>query len=126
MTAPTYRDFLHTPEPRRIRPGRWSWTVGDGYLRTLGDGVTVTRWGAYRARAKFAATCVEWSARVPVLSWTPEQTEAILARYAADLHAADPITFDHMACAAECCTGRLADRMRELVDAERRARQGVA
>jgi hypothetical protein len=126
VTAPTYRLFLFTPEPRRIRPGRWFWSVGDGYLRALAEGVTVTRWGAYRARDRFAETCVRWESRIPALSWTPAQTEAILARYAADLHAADPITFDHMACAAECCTGRLADRMRALVDAERRVRQGVA
>lgn len=60
MTArPIYREWLHTPEPRRIRPGRWAWTVGDGWLCTLGEGVTVTRWGAYRARDRFAETCRE-------------------------------------------------------------------
>lgn len=126
MTAPTYRLFAHTPEPRRSH-GRWSWIVTDGRTpRLLGTGRELTQWGARRAQRRFAATCEPWSSPIPPLSWTPAQTEAILARYAADLHAADPLTFDHMACAAECCTGRLADRMRELVDAERRVRQGVA
>lgn len=54
---PVYRAFLHTPEPRRLRLGRWVWEVGDGYLTTLADGTTCTRWGAYRARDRFAGTC---------------------------------------------------------------------
>lgn len=55
--TPIYRTFLHTPEPRRLRPGRWTWEVGDGYLATLGAGIACTRWGAYRARDRFAGTC---------------------------------------------------------------------
>jgi hypothetical protein len=56
MSAPTYREFLHTPMPVRLGH-RWSWHVGDGYLTILGDGTTFTRWGAMRARDRFARTC---------------------------------------------------------------------
>ncbi|GGN40367.1 hypothetical protein FHR83_007054 [Actinoplanes campanulatus] len=56
MTAPVYRDFLHTPMPHRL-DRRWAWQVGDGPLHVLGEGLTWTRWGAMRARDRFAATC---------------------------------------------------------------------
>jgi hypothetical protein len=126
VTAPTYRTGLFYG----LAGGRLlhrMWEVTDG----LGGTVLLSGWSLTKNRAKQAAadaagTCKPWSSPIPALSWTPAQTAKILARYAADLHKADPITFDHMACAAECCTGRLADRMRALVDAERRARQGVA
>jgi hypothetical protein len=125
VTAPTYRTGLfYGLAGGRLLHRAWEVTDGlDGPVLLSGWSLTKNR--AKRAAADAAGTCEPWSSSIPALSWTPAQTAKILARYAADLHAADPITFDHMACAAECCTGQLADRMRELVDVERRARQGA-
>lgn len=57
MTAPTYRLFLYRPEPIRVGLCRWAWMVGDGYLIVLAEGATPTRWGARRARDRFAGQC---------------------------------------------------------------------
>jgi hypothetical protein len=53
---PIYRDFLHTPMPMRVG-ARWVWEVDDGYLHVLAHDTAWTRWGAMRARDRFAATC---------------------------------------------------------------------
>jgi len=123
MSAPTYRNFA-AYSTRRVGMLRWAWQVTDGHTGPeLLSGYAFTQHTARKAAAGAAATCMPWAEpvkpRIPALTWSPEQTAAILDRYAADLHAADPLTFDRMACRAECCTGRLAVRMRELVDVER-------
>src|SRR6478736_2262016 len=113
--------FPHTPMPRRVRPGCWHWQITDGMTGpTLAEGTALTERAALRRRIHAELRCRPESERpkppVPALTWSQEQVDTILARYAADLHAADPLTFDHMACAAECCTGVMAERMRALVD----------
>jgi hypothetical protein len=53
---PIYREWLHTPMPMRVG-ARWVWEVDDGYLHVLAHDTAWTRWGAMRARDRFAATC---------------------------------------------------------------------
>jgi hypothetical protein len=127
VTAPTYRTGLFYG----LAGGRLlhrMWEVTDG----LGGTVLLSGWSLTKNRAKQAAadaagTCEPWSSPIPALSWTPEQTAVILARYALDLRAADDDGLYELACQAECwCRTDLGERMRELVDNERRVRQGVA
>jgi hypothetical protein len=116
-----------TPMPRKVRIGRWTWILTDSQTgETLAEGTALTERAALRRRIHAELRCRPESERpkppIPVLTWSQEQVDAMLARYAADLHKADVLTFDHMACAAECCTGVMGERMRALVDAERAER----
>lgn len=53
-----YADFAHAPMPRRIRLGRWTWTITDGMAgRIIASGTTLTEAGALRARIHAEVRC---------------------------------------------------------------------
>lgn len=53
-----YIDFVHTPMPRRIRLGRWTWTITDGMTGpVLATGTAWTKGAAMRRRLWAEARC---------------------------------------------------------------------